>query len=178
MGKAAPTLPCDAGCCDADRDGQVWHTSSPPASPAAVGSPSVTQAPAWRAIAATSPNWKKMHALAEDRNAEPALGRMPHLRATLSPVSWLLATPAHPLRDAVDILDEFDFVDIPAAGIRSVHTPGWVRLADTCSGRTATVFAQAQARFWNRGASWQAMAGQLRDAAGDRGLEHACNPPT
>jgi hypothetical protein len=155
MGKAAPTAsPCDAGC-DADTDGQIWHTSSPPASPAAVGSRWFAQRNPSPCMASHSCNVAKLDENAlthsprrgtEDRNAEPALGRMPHLRATLSPVSWwvwLLATPVHPLRDAVDILDDFGFVDIPAASIRSVHMLAWVRLAvrklRTCSGgRAAT----------------------------------------
>jgi hypothetical protein len=130
MGKAAPTAsPCDAGC-DADTDGQIWHTSSPPASPAAVGSCWFAQRNPSPCMASHSCNVAKLDENAlthsprrgtEDRNAEPALGRMPHLRATLSPVSWwvwLLATPVHPLRDAVDILDDFGFVDIPAASMQ------------------------------------------------------------
>ena len=52
------------------------------------------------------------------------------------PCPGCLQPPVHPLRDAVDILDDFDFVDtsIPAANIRSVHTLAWVHLAGPAAG--------------------------------------------
>lgn len=186
MGKAAPTaLPCDAGC-DADRDGQIWQTSSPPASPAAVGSPSVTQAPAWRAMAATSPNWNKMHALAEEGAPRTKMQSRPWATCRVyeplsRPCPGRLQPPVHPLRDAVDILDDFDFVDIPAASIRSVHTLAWVRLVADLQRRGGHPPRSSPRLKMGSGTAVRpgrpCPAGQLRDGGGDRGLEACRQPP-
>jgi hypothetical protein len=155
----------------------------------AVGSPSVTQAPAWRPIAVTSPNWMKMHSLTR-RGGAP--------RTEMQSQPWAACRIYEPLSRPCpggfgclrprsircEMLWIFWMIlalwifRLQASGLCTCW-PGSALRSASCGPAAAggpprtTDLAQARSCFWNRGASWQALVGQLRDGAGDQGLEHA-----